>query len=104
MVIDTEWDNKVWEESWEPRLEPEMHKESHKARRGSRKGAAKKRTRRESQGVAWGEEVLSEDSSRNEFLRASGGDHSRGSHSTGQSQGLHWGGVDGEGGAQGVCP
>ena len=25
MVIDTEWDNKVWEESWEPRPEPEMH-------------------------------------------------------------------------------
>jgi hypothetical protein len=49
MVIDTEWDNKVWEESWEPRPEPEMHedslRESHKARRGSREGAAKKRTK-----------------------------------------------------------
>jgi hypothetical protein len=73
LVVDTEWDNKVWEESWEPRTEPEMDedslRESQKAKRGSMEGAAKKRIMRESHGVVWGEEMLPEDGSRNDFLR-----------------------------------
>ena len=73
LVVDTEWDNKVWEESWEPRTEPEMDedslRESQKAKRGSGEGAAKKRIMRESHGVVWGEEMLPEDGSRNDFLR-----------------------------------
>ena len=44
MVIDTEWDTKVWEESWEPRLEPNVDEhslvESNKSKRQSPEGVA----------------------------------------------------------------
>jgi hypothetical protein len=59
MVVDTEWDQKVWEEAWEPRAEETVAedslRETGKAKGGSKEGGAAKRAKREEQGVIWGE-------------------------------------------------
>ena len=66
MVVDTEWDQKVWEEAWEPRAEETVTedslRETGKAKRGSKEGGAAKIAKREEHGVIWGEESREEDS------------------------------------------
>jgi hypothetical protein len=49
MVIDTKWDQKVWEEAWEPRAEEVVTEETGKTKRGSKEGGAAKRAKREEQ-------------------------------------------------------
>ena len=69
MVINTEWDQKEWEEAWEPRAEEVVTEDSlRETGRGSKEGGAAKRAKGEEQGVIWGEEPILEDRAKREFL------------------------------------
>ena len=72
MVVNTEWDQKVWEEAWEPRAEETVAedslRETGKTKRGKSEERAAKRVRREEQGIVWGEEAQEKDNNMMEFL------------------------------------
>ena len=72
MVVDTEWEKKVWEAAWEPRAEQEVNtdslKEPGKAKRNSNERGPAKRLKREEQGVVWGEDAMERDNAKMEFL------------------------------------
>ena len=72
MVVDTEWDKKVWEAAWEPRAEQEVNtdslREPGKAKRNCNERGPAKRVKREKQGVGWGEDAMERDNVKMEFL------------------------------------
>ena len=85
LVVDTEWEEKVWKDSWMPRGEPVKEGEEWTEWEGEECLAAvpkPKRPREDSRvakkarpdpGVAWGEGILEESSERQAFLYSQGG-------------------------------
>ena len=73
MVVDTEWDKKVWEEAWATKPEEEENLEgilgAGKTKRNSDDQRAGKRLKREDEGIAWGEQISEDDRAREEFLK-----------------------------------
>ena len=73
MVIDTEWDKKVWEEAWvetpEEEQDLECLKKSSKGRPASEGSRPAKKLKKDDGGCVWGEQASKEDKSREEFLR-----------------------------------
>ena len=85
MVVDTEWEEKVWKDSWMPRGEPVKEGEEWTEWEGEECLAAVPKPKRPREynrvakrakpdpGVAWGEGVLEESSERQAFLYSQGG-------------------------------
>ena len=72
LVVDEEWEEKVWREAWVPR-DPQVNDEwlgiQSKTKRKDKSGGNGKRLKLENDdGVAWGEEVTQEYTDRNTFL------------------------------------
>jgi hypothetical protein len=73
MVVDTEWDKKVWEEAWATKPEEEENLEgilgAGKTKSSSDGKRAGKRLKREDEGIVWGEQVSEDDRAREDFLK-----------------------------------
>ena len=96
MVVDSEWDQKVWEEAWEPRpggdVEEEILKTSVKSK-SRQEGSSKEPKRARRDDSSWGEECTEDDNKRAEFLHASSHQQPKGGSSQSKLKvfsGLEW--------------
>ena len=72
MVVDEEWDKKVWEEAWEPRPEREETGETliapNKSKRKEEEAGSRKKAKLEEGGKVWGEYKADDGMARSRFL------------------------------------
>ena len=71
LVVDQEWEEKVWKESWsvaDTVVEDEWVSQANKGKRKGDSSRPGKRLKREEDGVAWGESVSRKDENRDKFL------------------------------------